>query len=219
MGWFRFYFDDQCWEWSEGVQRMHGHRPGTMFTPTTDVVLSHTHPDDRAKVATTIDQITHTRGVFSGRHRIIDTEGGVHSVVVIGDQFFNEGGAVIGTHGFYVEVTATEQAHRDEVDVLVGEIAESRGAIERAKGMLMLIYDLDAEAAFRLLIWLSQRNNTKLRVLAERVCVALRSVTRDELFDRPAFDHALMTAHQLSSEDSEAGEQDCASGQSRGLLR
>lgn len=62
MGWFRFYFDNQCWEWSEGVQRMYGYRPGTMFTPTTDVVLSHKHPDDRDEVATMIDQITHTRG-------------------------------------------------------------------------------------------------------------------------------------------------------------
>lgn len=135
--------------------------------------------------------------------------------MVIGDQFFDEDGAVIGTHGFYVEVTATERAHRDEVDVLVGEIAESRGAIERAKGMLMLIYDLDPEAAFRLLIWLSQRNNTKLRVLAEHVCVALRRVTRDELFDRLAFDHALMTAHLLSCDHSEATEQECANSQFR----
>jgi hypothetical protein len=23
-GWFRFYFDDQRWEWSEQVERMHG---------------------------------------------------------------------------------------------------------------------------------------------------------------------------------------------------
>jgi len=24
-GWFRFYFADQRWEWSEQVQRMHGY--------------------------------------------------------------------------------------------------------------------------------------------------------------------------------------------------
>ena len=30
MGWFRFYFDDHRWEWSEQVQRLHGYRPGTV---------------------------------------------------------------------------------------------------------------------------------------------------------------------------------------------
>jgi hypothetical protein len=60
-------------------------------------------------VAATIADITHTRGVFSGRHRIIDTKGVVRWVVVIGDQFRDDDGAVIGTHGFYVDVTPVEQ--------------------------------------------------------------------------------------------------------------
>jgi hypothetical protein len=96
MGWFRFYFDDHRWEWSEQVQRLHGYQPGTV-TPTTDLVLSHKHPDDRDQVAAIIDDITHTRGALSSRHRIIDTGGVVHWVVVIGDQFFDDDGAVIGT--------------------------------------------------------------------------------------------------------------------------
>ncbi|MGA7051793.1 MAG: antitermination regulator, partial [Mycobacterium sp.] len=28
VGWFRFYFTDQRWEWSEQVQLMHGYEPG-----------------------------------------------------------------------------------------------------------------------------------------------------------------------------------------------
>jgi hypothetical protein len=82
-GWFRFYFDDQRWEWSEQVQRPHGYQPGSV-TPTTELVLSHKHPEDRGQVAATIQDITHTRGVFSSRHRIIDTEGVVRRVIVIG---------------------------------------------------------------------------------------------------------------------------------------
>lgn len=34
VGWFRFYFDEQRWEWSPEVERLHGHNPGTV-TPTT----------------------------------------------------------------------------------------------------------------------------------------------------------------------------------------
>jgi hypothetical protein len=43
VGWFRFYFDDERWEWSEQVQRLHGYEPGTVM-PTTELVLSHKSP-------------------------------------------------------------------------------------------------------------------------------------------------------------------------------
>jgi hypothetical protein len=48
VGWFRFYFNDQRWEWSEQVQRMHGYEPGTV-TPTTELVLAHKHPEDAVR--------------------------------------------------------------------------------------------------------------------------------------------------------------------------
>jgi hypothetical protein len=195
MGWFRFYFDDQRWEWSEQVQRLHGYQPGTV-TPTTDLVLSHKHSDDRDQVATTIDNITHTRGALSSRHRIIDAGGEVHWVVVIGDQFFDDDGAVIGTHGFYVDVTPAEREREDMITARVSEIADNRGPIEQAKGMLMLIYDVDDGVAFGLLKWLSQENNLKLRVLAEQVCTDLRATAAGAIVDKTAFDHALMTASQ-----------------------
>ena len=74
VGWFRFYFADERWEWSPQVERMHGYEPGTVH-PTTDLVLSHKHPDDYGQVAATLDEIRRTAGAFSTRHRIIDTRG------------------------------------------------------------------------------------------------------------------------------------------------
>src|ERR1700759_5316042 len=68
VGWFRFHFADQRWEWSEQVQRMHGYEPGSV-TPSTELVLAHKHPDDRGQVAATIDQILNNRSSFSTRHR------------------------------------------------------------------------------------------------------------------------------------------------------
>lgn len=201
-GWFRFYFDDQRWEWSDEVQRLHGYQPGTV-TPTMELVLSHKHPDDRDKVAATIDHIIHTRGVFSGRHRIIDTRGAVHSVIVIGDQFFDDDGAVIGTHGFYLDVSPSVQAREDAITARLDEIAQNRATIERAKGMLMVIYDIDAEAAFDVLKWLSQASNVKVRSLCERLCSDLRGVAASGIFDKTLFDHALLKAprHLLASAD------------------
>src|SRR5271163_4342220 len=89
VGWFRFYFADQRWEWSEQVQHIHGYRAGGV-TPTTDLVLAHKHPDDRGQVAATIDQILNTHEAFSTRHRIIDTGGKVRYIVVVGDQLLDD---------------------------------------------------------------------------------------------------------------------------------
>ena len=195
VGWFRFYFTDQRWEWSEQVQRIHGYEPGTV-TPTTDLVLAHKHPDDRGQVAATIDQILNTHEAFSTRHRIIDTGGNVHYIVVVGDQLLDEQGEVIGTHGFYIDVSPLpEQAQEDLVTAKLAEINENRAAIEQTKGMLMLIYDIDDEAAFNLLKWLSQEANVKLRLLAEQISEDFRGAGL-ALNSKSEFDHLLLAAHE-----------------------
>jgi PAS domain S-box-containing protein len=194
-GWFRFYFSDQRWEWSEQVLQMHGYEAGSV-TPTTELVLSHKHPDDRGHVAATIDQIVHTRQAFSTRHRIVDTRGGVHHVVVVGDRIFDDDGDVIGTHGFYIDVSGPrERSREDEVSAKLAEISENRAGIEQAKGMLMLIYGLSDSAAFELLKWLSQEANIKLRPLAEQIAEDFRGAGLP-LNTRSEFDHLLLTAHE-----------------------
>lgn len=194
-GWFRFYFADQRWEWSERVQRMHGYEPGTV-TPTTELVLEHKHPEDRGQVAATIDQILNTHEAFSTRHRIIDTAGDVHHVVVVGDQLHNDQGDVVGTHGFYIDVTPVPNQDREDlVTARLAEIAEQRARIEQAKGMLMLVYGITDNAAFELLRWLSQEANTKLRPLAEQICEDFRGAGPGTT-SQSEFDHLLLTAYQ-----------------------
>lgn len=198
IGWFRYYFDERRWEWSEALQRMHGYQAGTV-SPTTELVLAHKHPEDRDEVAANLDAITHTRGAFSSRHRIVDARGVVRWVVVVGDQFFDDTGAVIGTHGFYIDVTHSRHHHEDIVTAKVSDIAEKRAPIEHAKGMLMLIYNIDDNLAFELLKWLSQENNVKLNPLARQVISDLRALAPDHIVDRDAFNHTLLTApHRLS---------------------
>jgi hypothetical protein len=192
VGWFRFYFNDQRWEWSEQVQRMHGYEPGTV-TPTTELVLAHKHPEDRGQVAATIDDILNTHKPFSTRHRIVDTSGNMHYVVVAGDRLHDGRGAVIGTHGFYVDVSRLPDPEQEErVTAKLAEIAESRAAIEQTKGMLMLIYGIDDDAAFNLLKWLSQEANIKLRLLAEQISEDLRNV--GPAASQSEFDELLLTA-------------------------
>ena len=196
VGWFRFYFADERWEWSPQVERMHGYEPGTVH-PTTDLVLSHKHPDDYGQVAATLDEIRRTAGVFSTRHRILDTHGDVHHVVVVGDQLFGDDSQVIGTHGFYVDVTpAMQEVHHESVSEAVAEIAEARSGIEQAKGMLMLIYRISADAAFELLKWRSQETNVKLRALTEQIAKDFLELDYQELLPhRSVYDRLLLTAH------------------------
>ena len=144
--------------------------------------------------------VRRTSQAFSTRHRIIDVAGKVHDVVVVGDRIYDDDGAVIGTHGFYVDVTPSVRQAQELVTEAVSEIAESRGAIEQAKGMLMLIYGLSGDAAFDLLRWRSQETNVKLRLLAEQIIADFMTV-RDEgdagaaLPAREAYDALLLTAH------------------------
>ena len=147
VGWFRFYFDSELWEWSPEVQRMHGYEPGSV-SPTTELVLSHKHPDDYQAVATTLDEVRRHHQAFSTRHRIIDTAGRIHHVIVVADKLLNDDGKVIGTHGFYVDVSPAEHHQQKRLTEAIAEIAENRATIEQAKGMLMVVYGIDAGAAF-----------------------------------------------------------------------
>lgn len=200
VGWFRFYFDDERWEWSSQVARMHGYEPGTV-QPTTERVLAHKHPDDYVQVAATLEEIRRTGSAFSTRHRIVDTHGETRHVVVVADRLFDDDGTtVIGTHGFYIDTTPSAaqfgDREQERVSEAVAEIAEARSGIEQAKGMLMLVYRISAEAAFELLKWRSQETNTKLRALAEQICTDFLELDYQELLPhRSVYDRLLLTAH------------------------
>ncbi|MGE0215521.1 PAS and ANTAR domain-containing protein [Mycolicibacterium sp.] len=196
VGWFRFYFADERWEWSEQVQVLHGYAPGTV-TPTTELVLSHKHPDDRRQITATLDEMRSTGRAFSTRHRIIDTHGDLREVVVIGDQLLDDDGELIGTHGFYVDITPSAAMTKAIVTAAVTEITENRALIEQVKGMLMLIYRVDADTAFELLRWRSQETNVKLRVLAEQLLADYTGLVYEERMPpRSVFDHLLLTVEQ-----------------------
>jgi ANTAR domain len=63
--------------------------------------------------------------------------------------------------------------------------------------MLMLIYRVDADAAFELLRWRSQETNVKLRILAGQLLAEFAGLSYDEtLPPRATFDRLLLTAQQ-----------------------
>jgi PAS domain S-box-containing protein len=186
VGRFRFFLDGQRWEWSDAVARMHGYEPGQV-APTTELLLQHKHPEDRERVAAVLDRVVNGKP-FSSRHRIIDTAGHTRCVVVAGDRMLDDTGAMIGTSGFYVDVT--DSLHSDITHVLEA-VADARARIEQAKGVLMSAYGISAERAFDILAWRSQETNLKVRDLAARFLEAVAGKASPDT--RTHIDHALLT--------------------------
>jgi PAS domain S-box-containing protein len=196
IGAFRFWFVGQRWEWSDEVARMHGYEPGEV-EPTTELLLSHKHPDDRAHVQELLDYALQSEESFSSRHRFIDTAGTVHDAIVVADRMLDESGAVVGTAGYYIDLTNTFDAARQEVlDTALPDLFESRAAIEQAKGVLMYVYRVSAEQAFRVLQWRSQETNVKLRALARQLLAEVAALPAPATLLQSQFDHLLLTAHE-----------------------
>ncbi|ULN54681.1 PAS and ANTAR domain-containing protein [Mycolicibacillus parakoreensis] len=186
VGRFQFFLTDRRWVWSDTVARMHGYEPGAVV-PTTELLLHHKHPDDRPEVAVVLDRVQ-SGEPFSSRHRIIDTGGHTRWVIVVGDYMRGADDAVIGTAGFYVDVTEVLQS---DVSTAVSEVTESRAVIEQAKGVLMAAHGISAERAFDILVWRSQETNIKVRELAGRFVEAV--VGRMSPGTVSQIDHALLT--------------------------
>ncbi len=196
VGSFRFWFVGQHWEWSDELARMHGYEPGTV-EPTTELLLSHKHPDDRGHVEDLLDRALLSKSSFSSRHRFIDTVGAVHDAIVVADRMSDETGAVVGTAGYYLDLTATFVENRQNaLDEALPDLFEARAIIEQAKGILIAMYRVSPEQAFAVLRWRSQETNTKLRSLAKQLITEMATQPPAAADTQAGFDHLLLTVHQ-----------------------
>jgi anti-anti-sigma factor len=168
MGSYQYAAGDDTWQWSDGVYAIHGFHRGEVV-PTTALLLSHAHAADRQHAGQLLRACLRDGRLFSLLYRIIDAAGQLRWALIAGEGTF-EGGAVTGIRGYLVDLTEPQaRARSREVASGLRKAMASRATIEQAKGALMLVYGLDAEAAFSLLSWQSQRSNIKLRDLAERL--------------------------------------------------
>jgi PAS domain S-box-containing protein len=189
VGSFEYRYDTDRWTWSDTVFRLHGYEPDEV-EPTTEVVLSHKHPDDLTRVKGLLQQ---SAAPFSSRHRIRTTKGAERTVVVVGDAVTDAHGRVVATRGFYVDITDAYNADLQEsISDKLEEIVAHREVIDQAKGMLMIVYQLNAEAAFGVLKWRSQALNIKLATIAQRLVAELPDLLGAHQAMRTPVDHYLM---------------------------
>lgn len=190
VGRFEYHYVSDTWTWSDTVARIHGYQPGEV-QPTTELVLSHKHPDDLAQVKGLLQQAS---APFSSKHRIRTTTGAERNVVVVGNAVTDDDGQIVATRGFYIDITETldaefQQALSDELE----NVLANREVIEQAKGMLMAVYSLTADGAFGILRWRSQEANVKLWNIAAQLVADLPGLLNVNPTARSPIDHYLLT--------------------------
>lgn len=207
VGRFWYYADDDRWEWSDQLAQLHGYKLAADVVITTELLLGHKHPDDKARVAELIERVRRAGECFSSQHRIIDVLGNVIPVMVVADLMLDaETGRRLGSSGFYVAAAtaalATTAGTGEPTAIAEGDTPfdiddamRRRSVIERAKGALMLVYRLDEQQAFDLLVWRSQESNTKLHAVAAAIVARFADVDVPSR-TRASFDRVLLTAHE-----------------------
>ncbi|MGW5309556.1 ANTAR domain-containing protein [Nocardia thailandica] len=206
VGTFTFWFTTGRWEWSAEIYRMHGYVPGEV-EPTTELLLDHKHPDNPDVLAGLISRVIGAGHPFSSRHRFLDTSGQVHTVMVLADRVLDDEGTPVGTTGYYLDLSdtigaAAVDANRAAVSEAVGA-ATARAVIEQAKGVLKRMYRIDADQAFKVLVWRSQEANLKLRDIAGQVIADLDLVPPPDPATISVFDHLLLTGHERIHPEAE----------------
>jgi len=166
VGPFTYLINQDAWTWSDGMYEIHGLAPQAVES-STEVLLRHKHPDDRARAYEVLETAVHDGRPFSCYHRIIDAKRSVRSVLSVGRGVRGDSGDVERIVGFFADLT---NARRDEVQRDVDEallrIAETRSVIDQAKGMVMVAHGCDSEQAFEVLRERSSTMNLKLNLLA-----------------------------------------------------
>lgn len=205
FGRFWYFQDEDRWEWSDQLARLHGYESAEAVVPTGDLLLTHKHPDDKERVGELIERVRHAGEPFSSQHRIVDVGGTVIPVIVIADLVHHVDGRRRGTYGVYVAASSGPavaagdgSSSRGREHMNVDEMVRRRATIERVKGALMLAYRLSAQQAFDLLVWRSQESNTKLYVLAAAIEARLAEVDLSSRA-RSGVDRIVLGAHESPS--------------------
>lgn len=169
VGHFSYDVGADRWSWGDGLYAMHGYSPREV-PATTEVLLSHKHPDDRARAYGVLEQAVRDGEAFSCYHRVIDRDLRVRSVLSVGHGIKDSTGRVAQVEGFFVDLTQVRHDETQaEVSVALEAIAATRETIDLAKGIVMLALGCDADAAFQLLRRCSQDTNTKLHDVARQL--------------------------------------------------
>jgi hypothetical protein len=141
---------------------MHGFEPGEVV-PTTPLMLSHKHPDDRGRVDGLLQRAAETGQPFSSVHRIVDAAGKTRTLAVTGQGRRDPAtGQMTELFGYFIDVTKAQR----EASASIQASSERRAVIEQAKGVLMVVHGIEEDDAIEQLREASNQSNLALRDIA-----------------------------------------------------
>jgi hypothetical protein len=183
----RFFADPASgrWSWCDAAYEIFGYPAGSV-TPSWSLIINHIPAEDSA-VTEAAYQLARTRiGPFSWSHRI-HVGDAMRSILMVGETStadgensinpaalrrselsdHHRGVADLSMAGYVIDLTVLRvQGARGAANDAVQNSAQQRAVIEQAKGVLMRTFGLNADAAFALLVWHSQRSNRKVHAIA-----------------------------------------------------
>ncbi|WP_050347605.1 ANTAR domain-containing protein [Arsenicicoccus sp. oral taxon 190] len=161
---------DLRWSLSPEVYQLLGAEPDGQLQGL-DLLLS-SFDASEVQLAEDAGDALHRGRAFAHRRRVLRHGEGLE-VFVVGVGDYSEDGTLTAVSGVFLDVRALlHETVSAEVTHQLREVVEARGVIEQAKGILMVAYGITAEDAFELLGWYSQRTNTRVRVIADRLAAA-----------------------------------------------
>ena len=178
VGYYTYDVGEDHWSWSDGMYAVHGYEPHEV-TATTDLMLGHKHPDDRARTFDVLETAITSGAPYSCYHRIIDRQRRIRSVLAVGRAVRDGHGKVEKLVGFFIDLTEVRRTEtQNDVQQTLLSIAEHRAVIDQAKGMVMLATGCGDEEAFKVLRQHSQNANIKLNDLSHRLVKAVGTELR-----------------------------------------
>jgi hypothetical protein len=170
---FEYQVEGDRWSWSGGLHELHG--VSSDQEPTTQLILRRMIESDRPVMLSRFRDHLQHEGSYSCVYRMTDPQGQIRRLMFVGHSE-----AVAGTverlSGIVVDLTEPMREHAREA---VAASAKHRAAIEQAKGVLMVSFGMDADAAFSLLRTYSNHGNVKLAILAERIVAGIADPASD----------------------------------------
>lgn len=195
VGRYRVEVESGLTWWSDEVYRMHGREPGEV-EPSVDLLLSRTHPDDRARLSRTAVVALRGGRPFSSAHRVVDPHGKARTVVVTGQAQHDDDGAVTHVVGYVLDVSpVTREALDRESHRAVGRAMVSAAAVEQVKGALMAVEGLAEDDAADRLGEAAARAGIPVQAAAAQIVAELASNTDLDPRDRLAA--ALVAVHAV----------------------
>lgn len=197
-GEFRYYPLEDTWWWSDPLVELFGYAPGEVV-PTTELLLWHHRATgkDREQTLTAIARAV--SGEAPVQVQVMqDARGRERAVIVLVDVAWSDPAGVPVARGVVLDVTSVVGVGaRAQANEQIGLWAQSRAAIEQAKGIVALAYRVTPDAAFAALRRSSSLANVKVRDIAESI-VAVAQDLPAGADPRPALDRLLAGVGQAA---------------------